>query len=179
MAAGASCHRRLWMPKPPAQTPAGARLPTPHGDAVMLLALLSSLVEARSMGSEVREAAVRVGKRRKTCIGRPFVTVLQARQRHARTPAPWVHAGTRAAGTLRLALPCAKASSRLSSAKHAPSVTEIREIKGLCRFLGPREVKSRSLCVLDTRTRQRLSMTSPRTMVQCTRVSFMAMRWTD
>ena len=70
------------------------RLPTPHGDAVMLLALLSSLVEARSMGSEVCEAAVRVGKRRKTCIGRPFVTVLQARQRHARTPAPWVHAGT-------------------------------------------------------------------------------------
>ena len=97
------------------------RLPTPHGDAVMLLALLSSLVEARSMGSEVREAAVRVGKRRKTCIGRPFVTVLQARQRHARTPAPWVHAGTRAAGTL-CGLPCAQASSRLSSAKHALQV---------------------------------------------------------
>ena len=70
------------------------RLPTPHCGAVLLLALLSSLVEAQSMGSEVREAAVRVGKRRKTCIGWPFVTVLQARQRHARTPAPWVHAGT-------------------------------------------------------------------------------------
>ena len=71
------------------------RLPTPHGDAVMLLALLSSLVEARSMGSEVREAAVRVGKRRETCFGWPFVTVLQAMQRHVRTPAPWVHAGKR------------------------------------------------------------------------------------
>lgn len=84
------------------------RLPTPHGDAVMLLALLSSLVEARSMGSEMREAAVRVGKRRETCIGWPFVTVLQARQRHARTPAPWVHAGTRAAGPCLCGLPCAE-----------------------------------------------------------------------
>ena len=70
------------------------RLPTPHGDAVMLLTLLSSLVEAQSMSSEVREAAVRVRKRRETCTVWPFVTVFQARQRHARTPAPWVHAGT-------------------------------------------------------------------------------------
>ena len=133
------------------------------------------------MGSEVREAAVRVGKRRKTCIGWPFVTVLQARQRHARTPAPWVHAGTRAAGTL-CGLPCAQSVfTALSSAKHAPVTENFREIKGFLQI--PWSKRSEVKIPLRTRhpdtTETKYGMTSPRTLVQCTRVSFMAMRWTD
>ena len=70
----------------------------------MLLALLSSLVEARSMGSEVREAAVRVGKPRSVKVGEK-----KARRRrekdYAGRPGLCYTAADRARGGRRVAQP--------------------------------------------------------------------------
>ena len=68
----------------------------PHHTAARCCCWLCShrSFDTPSMGSKLHAAAVRVGKPRKTCSDWPFVTVHEARQRHARTPAPWVHAGT-------------------------------------------------------------------------------------
>ena len=70
--------------------------PWPHLTAARCCCWLCShrSFDTPSMGSELHAAAVRVGKPRKTCSDWPFVTVHEARQRHARTPAPCVHAGT-------------------------------------------------------------------------------------